>query len=50
VTYQDAIVIYRMITGDVRAARRFLRQLKEELKEDLDQEEILIVEKEADLI
>jgi len=31
VTYQDAIVIYRVITGDIRAARRFLRGLKEEL-------------------
>jgi hypothetical protein len=40
VTYHDAIVIYRVIAGDVRAARRFLRRLKEELKRDLDQEEI----------
>jgi hypothetical protein len=50
VTYQDAIVIYRVITGDVRRARRFLRDLKDELKRDLDQEEILIVEKEAELL
>jgi hypothetical protein len=50
VTYQDAIVIYRVIAGDVRAARRFLRRLKEQLKGELDQEEILIVEKDADLL
>src|SRR5438128_2022750 len=35
VTYRDEIVIYRVITGNVRAARRFLRELKEELKRDL---------------
>jgi hypothetical protein len=40
----------RVITGNIRAARRFLRELKEELKRDLDQEEILIVEKEAELL
>jgi hypothetical protein len=50
ITYQDAIVIYRVIADDVRSARRFLRGLKEELKRDLDQEEILIVEKEAELL
>jgi hypothetical protein len=27
VTYRDAIVIYRVIAGDVRAARRFFRRL-----------------------
>ena len=50
VTYRDEIVIYRVITGNIRAARRFLRELKEELKRDLDQVEILIVEKEAELL
>jgi hypothetical protein len=50
VTYRDRIVIYRIISGNVRAARRFLRALKEELKEELDQEQILIVEKEAELL
>src|SRR6476469_7536440 len=44
VTYRDQIVIYRVISGNMRAARRFLRELKEELKRELDQEEILIVE------
>jgi len=45
VTYRDEIVIYRVITDKARAARQFFRQLKEELKRDLKQEEILIVEK-----
>jgi hypothetical protein len=50
VTYRDEIVIYRVITDKARAARQFFRQLKEELKHDLKQEEILIVEKDADLL
>jgi hypothetical protein len=31
-------------------ARKFFRGLKEELKRDLEQEEILIVEKDAELL
>jgi hypothetical protein len=50
VTYRDQIVIYRVISGNMRAARRFLRELKEQLKRDLNQEEILIVEKDAELL
>ena len=50
VTYRDEIVIYRVITSKATAARRFFRLLKEELKRDLEQEEILIVEKDADLL
>lgn len=45
VTYRDEIVIYRILTAQQRMARKFLRDLKEELKRELDQEEILIVEK-----
>jgi hypothetical protein len=44
VTYRDEIVIYRVLTGS-RGARRFLLRIKERLKEELDQEEILIVER-----
>ena len=33
-----------------RTARRYLRQLKEELKRDLKQEEILIIERDVDTI
>ena len=50
VTYRDEIVIYRVITDKVRAARRFLTQLKKELKRNLKQEEILIVEKDAETL
>jgi hypothetical protein len=50
VTYRDEIVIYRVIASNSRAARRFLRNLKEELKADLEQEEILIVERDVDTL
>ena len=50
VTYRDEIVVYRVIAGRVREARQFFRQLKDELKHDLRQEEILIVEKDAQVI
>lgn len=50
VTYRDEIVIYRVISGKPKAARRFFAQLKTDLKRDLQQEEILIVEKDADLL
>ena len=43
VTYRDEIVIYRVITSDEQEARRFLSDLKEWHKEELRQEEILIV-------
>src|SRR6266511_87715 len=44
-TYRDAIVIYRVITSDAQEARRFWSALKERLKHELQQEEILIVER-----
>jgi hypothetical protein len=47
ITYRDAIVIYRVITSDEQEARRFLSALKERLKEELQQEEILIVERDV---
>jgi hypothetical protein len=50
VTYRDEIVIYRVFASKAVLARRFLLKLKEELKKDLGQEEILIVEKDADLL
>jgi hypothetical protein len=50
VTYRDEIVIYRVVTGKVRAARRFLKQLKEELKRVFRQEEIFIVEREVNIL
>ena len=47
ITFHDEIVIYRVLATNMRAARRFFRQLKEELKAELDQEEILIVERDV---
>jgi hypothetical protein len=50
ITYRDAIVIYRVLTSDAREARRFLSALKERLKEELQQEEVLIVEREEETL
>lgn len=50
VSYRDEIVIYRVLTERVATARRFFRQLKNELKHDLDQVDILIVEKDAEVL
>jgi hypothetical protein len=45
VTYRDEIVIYRVVSSRVRAARRFFRELKQKLKAELRQEDILIIER-----
>lgn len=50
VTFRDEIVISRVLSSNVRVARRFFRRLKAELKQDLQQEEILIVEKDAEVL
>jgi hypothetical protein len=50
VTYRDNIVIYRVLANDVRKARAFMRSLKKALKRDLDQEEILIIERDVETI
>ena len=47
VVYRDEVVIYRVITSDVARARRFFELLKQQLKRELDQEEILIVERDV---
>jgi hypothetical protein len=47
VTFRDEVVIMHVLADKVRPARKFLRKLKEEMKRDLRQEAILIVEKEA---
>jgi hypothetical protein len=49
-TYRDEIVIYRIITSDEQEARRFLSALKERLKEEFQQEDILIVEREVETL
>ena len=48
--YEDEIVIYRVITQDPPAARVFLANLKEYLKRQFQQREILIVEREVGLL
>ena len=50
VTYRDEIVIYRVLAADARGSRKFLRMLKERLKVELEQEEILIVERDVDAL
>jgi hypothetical protein len=50
VTYRDEIVIYRILTEQEQEARDFFRALKQYLKRELQQEEILIVEKVADAL
>jgi hypothetical protein len=50
VTYRDRIVIYRVVTSKVRAARRFFKVLKEELKRSFRQEDIFIVERDVKVI
>ena len=50
VTFRDQIVIFRVLTANVRDARRFFRTLKQELKTELEQEEILVVEKDVETL
>ncbi len=50
VTYRDEIVIYRVLASDVPDARDFLSALKVELKQEFQQEEILIVERDVETL
>jgi hypothetical protein len=50
VLYRDEIVIYRVVTRNARSARRFLKKLKEELKNTFRQQEILIAERDIELL
>ena len=50
ITYHDEIVIYRVLTAKVRSARAFLSELKSDLKRELRQEEILIIERDVETI
>ena len=47
VTFRDEIVVYRVIAAESRSAKRFLVKLKERLKQELAQEEILIIERDV---
>ena len=47
VTYEDEIVLYRVVTRKSASARQFLKKLKKQLESDFRQEKILIVEREV---
>ena len=49
-TYRDEIVIYRVISQDRTGSRDFLANLKEHLKKELKQQEILIIEREIGVL
>lgn len=49
-TYRDEIVIYRVISRDSAASREYLRNLKERLKREFDQLDILIIERDVGLL
>ena len=50
VTYRDKIVIHRVFAVDTVAARQFLVGLKEDLKRDFRQEEILIIARDVEAL
>jgi hypothetical protein len=49
-TYRDDIIVLRVIASDSRRARRILKKFKEELKADLDQKEIFIIERDVNTL
>ncbi len=50
VVFHDDIVIYRVLAVKQHPARRFLMDLKDELERELRQQEILIVEREVEVL
>ena len=50
VIYRDEIVIYRVISQNPVASRDFLATLKEHLKKQFQQAELLIIEREISLL
>ena len=49
-TYHDEIVIYRVISQNAAQSREYLTGLKQHLKREFQQEEILIIEREVGLL
>jgi hypothetical protein len=47
VTFRDRIVILRVLTDEPAEAERFFRRLKEDLRREWDQEDVLIVAREV---
>ena len=50
VVFRDEVVIFRVLAGGVRSARGFFRELKRDLLRQLQQEAILIVEREVETL
>jgi hypothetical protein len=50
VTYRDEIVIYRVISQDSAGSREYLSQLKEHLRQEFQQLDILIIERDVGLL
>ena len=50
ITYRDEIVVYRVIGYDSTASREYLGKLKEHLKREFQQLEILIIERDIGLL
>jgi hypothetical protein len=50
ITYRDEIVIYRVISQDSAGSREYLGKLKEHLKQEFQQLDILIIEREVGLL
>jgi molybdopterin synthase catalytic subunit len=50
VTYRDEIIILRVVAKKRREARRFLKSLKEEMKRELEQKEVLIIERDVESV
>ena len=47
VTYHDEVVLLRVLGQDQAKAQSFLRELKNELESSLEEEQILIIEREV---
>jgi hypothetical protein len=50
ITYRDEIVIYRVISQESAASREYLSKLKEHLKQEFQQLDILIIERDVGLL
>ena len=47
ITYRDEVIIYRVLAADGNKAREFFVRLKEQLKQQFRQEDVLIVERDV---
>jgi hypothetical protein len=50
VVFHDEIVIYRVLAVKQHPARQFLMNLKQDMERELKQEEVLIVEREIEVL